>query len=117
MSQLNGIDEAVCRVQTQGGNAMSNDEVKAAIEPPWTSEIKQAIRRSMVESGAQSSQEIIAAAAAFARQLNALADEPAVCRFMVDEKYRFRMGAYHSMRSDAEAMGAALKALAKECGE
>ena len=46
-----------------------------------------------------------------------LADEPAVCRFMVDEKDRFRMGAYHSMRSDAEAMGAALKALAKECGE
>jgi len=44
-----------------------------------------------------------------------LADEPAVCRFMVDEKDRFRMGAYHSMRSDVDAMAAALKALAKEC--
>ena len=90
MSQLNGIDEAVCRVQVQRGNAMPNDnEVGVAIErivpPP-------AYRKLL------------------AMQLTALADEPAVQRLIVHAFLRFT--------GSAEASAsAALKALANACQE
>ena len=101
MSQLNGIDEAVCRVQVQRGNAMPNDnEVGVAIErivpPP-------AYRKLL------------------AMQLTALADEPAVCEMMAAVAYSWAGGDFDRLESvERESimcdMGAALKALANECG-